>query len=44
MILHMALVLIIFVNLIFFCPKIILRFKIEISQNDLYIIGFYFHN
>ena len=41
----MILVLFIFVNLVFFCPKMILRIKIEISRNDLHnSIGFYFHN
>ena len=41
----MTLVLFIFVNLVFFCPKMILCIKIEISRNDFYnSLGFYFHN
>ena len=39
-----ALVLFVFVNLVFSCPKMILRIKIEISQNGFYNgLGFYFH-
>ena len=33
----MTLVLFIFVNLVFFCPKMILCIKIEISRNDFYV-------
>ena len=41
----MTSVLFIFVNLVFFCPKMILCIKIEISRNDFYnSLGFYFHN
>ena len=41
----MTLVLFIFVNLVFFCPKMILRIKIEILRNDYFnSLGFYFHN
>ena len=41
----MTLVLFIFVNLVFFCQKMILRIKIEISRNDFYnSLGFYLHN
>ena len=41
----MTLVLFIFVNLVFFCPKMILWIKIEISRNVFYnSLGFYFHN
>ena len=40
----MTLVLFIFVNLVFFCPKMILCIKIEISRNDFYnSLGFHFH-
>ena len=35
----------VFVNLVFLCPKMILCIKIEISGNDFYnSLGFYFHN
>ena len=41
----MTLVLFIFVNLVFFCPKMILSIKIEISRNDFYnSLGFYFYD
>ena len=41
----MTLVLFILVNLVFFCPKMILCIKIEISRNDFYnSLGFHFHN
>ena len=41
----MTLVLFIFVNLVFFCPKMILCIKIEISRNDFYnSLGFHFQN
>ena len=41
----MTLVLFIFVNLVFFCPKMILWIKIEISRNVFYnSLGFYFPN
>ena len=40
----MTLVLFIFINLLFFCPMMILCIKIEISQNDFYnSLGFHFH-
>ena len=41
----MTLVLFIFVNLVFFCPKMILCIKIEISRNDFYnSLDFHFYN